>query len=155
MISIVKAQENHIPEICSLWVEFMRFTAEIEPFFTLSDNSISGFEKEFLRPIFNSGRGLILLAFNGKQPVGYSIAQIQDVPNTKLGKIGYLNHLFIVKEYRHQGIGAKIYNEILTWLRAENISRIELSVLPKNLSAYSFWKKRGFVDYSHSLCCYI
>jgi len=48
MIVIIKAEERHIPDICKLWLEFMRFSHDIDPIFATRDGALPGFEKEYL-----------------------------------------------------------------------------------------------------------
>ena len=44
VVEIIEASEKHIPEITKLWMEFMYFNAEIEPFDTSGDNVLTQVE---------------------------------------------------------------------------------------------------------------
>jgi ribosomal protein S18 acetylase RimI-like enzyme len=151
MIEIVRAEERHILDICNLWLEFMQYSADIDSFFTLRDGSTSGFEKEYLRPAMESENSLVFVALDAEKVVGYSHAQVQDIPNNKLRMIGHIQHLFITKSYRRQGIGEKMYAEILKWFHSKGIDRVELQVIVKNQIAYSFWRKHGYMDFQNTL----
>ncbi len=56
MIEIIKAKEHHIPDICNLWLEFMRYTGDSDPFFAVDEGSKAGFEKDYLRPHMEPGK---------------------------------------------------------------------------------------------------
>jgi ribosomal protein S18 acetylase RimI-like enzyme len=151
MITIVKAEEHHIPDICQLWLEFMQFHQNIDPFFTPHDGAVAGFEEEMVRRLMKSEDGLVLVALDGEQTVGYSLSEIASTKGLKLGKVGHIDHLAIRSGYRRKGVGERILNEILKRFRSQKIDRVELEVLTKNQVGYSFWKKHGFIDYRHRL----
>ncbi|MBA7621728.1 hypothetical protein ES703_29094 [subsurface metagenome] len=150
MIEIVKAEEHHIPDICKLWLEFMRYPPDSDPFFTLQDGSKAGFENDYLRPAMESEKSLVLVAIDGEKMVGYSHAQVQDIPNYKLRQVGYVRHLFVTKAYRRRGIGEKMYNEIVKWFHSQDIERVQLEVFVNNAVAVSFWRKHGYMDFQHT-----
>jgi ribosomal protein S18 acetylase RimI-like enzyme len=150
MIKIVKAEENHIPEIKKLWWEFISFHADIEPFFSPKDDAPEGFEKEFLWPQIQSGKSLVQVAIDGEKILGYSILEVQEIPGSKIERCGYINHLHIKEEYRRQGIGEKMYQEILKWFRGQGIDVVELQLTAKNEVACSFWRKMGYQDLQHT-----
>ena len=152
MIKIVKAGEQHIPDICKLWWEFMKFSEEIDPIFAPEEGAILVFEKQELRPAMQNKDSLILVALDGKQIVGYSYSLIiRKSPLGKRQQSGLIHDLFITKNHRRQGIGGKMYAEILKWFHSNNIDRIELQVIVKNQAAYSFWRKQGYLDFQNTL----
>ncbi len=152
MIEIIKAEENHVPDICQLWLEFMRFHGDIDPIFTPRDGALPVFEEKYLRKEMKSDNNLILVALDGKRVVGYSFSQIID-PSDLLARknYGYIHDVAITADYRRNGIGEKMYDEILKWFHSRGIDCVEVEVTVKNRVAYSFWKKRGFTDYKHTL----
>jgi ribosomal protein S18 acetylase RimI-like enzyme len=156
MIQIIKAEERHIPDICKLWLEFMQYHADIDPiiapgddFFTRGLDSTSDFENKFLRPAMKSEKSLVQLAKDGQKIVGYSIADILEIPNSEIKLCGFVNHLYVVKDYRRRGIGEKMYTEILKWFRSKGINVVELQLMAKNQVACSFWRNHGYGDYQH------
>jgi|WetSurMetagenome_2_1015567.scaffolds.fasta_scaffold144239_2 ribosomal protein S18 acetylase RimI-like enzyme len=151
MIKIIKAEEKHIPDICKLWWEFIWFHADIEPVFTPLDNAVEGFEKEFLRKQLKSDKSLVLVALDGAKTIGYSISELQDIPGSKIERRGHINHMHVVGNYRRQGIGQKMYREILKWFRTNDIKVLEIQITTKNVLASNFWRKQGFRDLQTNL----
>jgi GNAT superfamily N-acetyltransferase len=150
MIKIVKAEEQHIPAIKQFWWEFICFHTDIEPVFTPSDDALTGFENEFLHKAMKSEKSLVQIALDGDKPVGYAISDIQDVPGSKIGKCGYINHLHVAQDYRRQGIGKMMYEAILPWFRVQGITIIEIQLTARNEMACSFWRKLGYRDLQHT-----
>ena len=152
MIEIVRAEERHISDIDKLWLEFMRFHQDIDPIFTPRDGAVPNFEEDQVRRLMKSEDGLVLVALDEGQVVGYSLSEIKGpMKGYKLEKFGAVGHVAVTAHYRRRGIGEEILREILKWFQSRNIDRVELEVLAKNPVAYSFWKKHGFTDYRHRL----
>jgi ribosomal protein S18 acetylase RimI-like enzyme len=151
MIEIVRASEHHISDIGKLWLEYMRFHQDIDPIFTPRDGAVLGFEEDQVRRLMKSEDGLVLVALNRGQVVGYSLSEIKGpMKGDKLEKFGYVHDAAVTASYRRRGIGEKMLGEIMKWFRSKNINRVELSVVAKNQVAYSFWRKHGFTDYIHT-----
>jgi len=157
MTKIIKAEEKHIPDICRLWMEFIRYHKDLdstiapsEDFFTKGLESASGFEKEFLRPAMKSERSLVQVAVEGNKAVGYSIAEIQECPNSEIKFSGVFNHLHVTPACRRRGTGKKLYDETIKWFHSKDISVVQLQLLAKNPLARSFWRKEGFGDYQYT-----
>jgi len=152
MIEIVKAEERHIPDICRLWLEFMKYSEDIDPIFALRDGVTTGFEKEYLRPAMQNKNGLVLVSLDGKKTVAYSYSQVQEQPSeAKLRKIGMIEHFYVTKDCRRRGIGEKMYTAILKWFHTVGVERVELQVIIKNEVAISFWRKHGYMDFQNTL----
>ncbi len=152
MIKIIKAEEKHIPDIRKLWWEFIEYSAEIDPIFTIREGAEADFENKFLRPNMNNKNSRVLVALDGKHVVAYAVSQIQEdlkIIKSEI-KTASIVHLFITKDFRRYGIGEKMYAETIKWLKSEGINRIELQVMDKNKSACSFWRKHGFKDFQHT-----
>ena len=81
MIEIAKAKEQHIIEIGNLWMEFMRFSQDINSVFTPQDGAITLFINEYLRPAMGAKNSLVLVALEDKKVVGYSYSLINEISN--------------------------------------------------------------------------
>ena len=151
MIKIIKAEEEHIPAICDLWLEFMQYTEDNQPFFIVDEGSKAGFEKDYLRPHMEPEKNLVLVAMDGDKMVGYLHGEVKDVPHFILGQIGYVQHLFVTETYRRRGIGEQLYNEIIKWFHSRDIKVVHLDALVRNKVANSFWRKHGYRDFQTTL----
>ncbi|NRA39060.1 MAG: GNAT family N-acetyltransferase [Planctomycetes bacterium] len=59
------------------------------------------------------------------------------------GRRGYLHHMFVDETYRGQGIGKKIFSQVVTRLEKEKIAKAHLMVVNENTNAKFFWEKIG------------
>jgi ribosomal protein S18 acetylase RimI-like enzyme len=157
MANIIKAEDKHIPDICRLWLEFIKYHTDLdatiapgEEFFKKGLESTSGFEKEFLRPAMTSEKRLVQVAMEGNTAVGYSVAEIQECPNSEIKFSGVINQLHVTPSCRRRGTGKKLYDETIKWFHSNNISVVQLQLLARNPLARTFWRKEGFGDYQYT-----
>ena len=152
MIRIDVAKEHHITDLGNLWMEFMRFSQDIEPIHEPQDDSIPIYINEHLRPAMETGNSLVLVALDGEQVVGYSYSFIVEPSDlVKREKYGIIHDMFITAQYRRKGIAKTMFSEITKWFHSNNINRVELDVITQNHMASSFWEKLGFIDLNRTL----
>ena len=146
-MDIKEAAEKHIPEITKLWMEFMYFNAEIEPFDTSGDNVLTQVETHLKNKI-TSDNSLVLVAIDSNKVVGYSISETtQKRPSPRKQSLGIIYDMAITADQRGKGIGKEMLDQIKAWFKARDIKRIELSAVTKNTIGNSFWREQGFQDY--------
>jgi len=152
MIEIVRAEERHVSDIDKLFLEFILFHQDIDPIFTPRDDAVPGFEEELVRRLMKSPDGLVLVALDGEQVIGYSLSEIEEPPKgLKRDKYGYVHNIAVTAGYRRRGVAEKMLGEILKWFQSKNVERVELEITTRNQVAYSFWGKQGFTEYMRKL----
>ena len=64
------------------------------------------------------------------------------------GRMGYLHHLAVKKEFRKEGIAKKLINKSLDNLQKAGITKdkVRVFVLDTNKPALKFWKHNGFTE---------
>jgi len=65
-----------------------------------------------------------------------------------LPKIAELGIIFVLKEYRSQGIGQKLFDAFFKWCIENNVKKIRLEVSAQNENAIKLYKKNGFWEYT-------
>ncbi len=60
------------------------------------------------------------------------------------GRRAYINHAVVLKEYRGNGIGRKLLNNVITSVKNEGINKIALVVFKDNEIGNFFWESQGF-----------
>ena len=59
----------------------------------------------------------------------------------------YLGFMYVLPEYRGQGINKKIMDVLINWAAAQNINEFRLDVYNENVSAIKAYEKFGFSKY--------
>lgn len=75
------------------------------------------------------------------QLIGYISAQKESLMRTK--HCAYIV-VGVLKNYHNQKIGSTLFEHLDVWAKANNIKRLELTVLCENESAIHVYKKHGF-----------
>ncbi len=70
-------------------------------------------------------------------PIAYCIS-------TKKNEIGELDSLFVEKEHRESGLGKKLVENSVTWLKNKNCKEIKLAVAAGHEHVFAFYEKFGF-----------
>ncbi|MGI5854674.1 MAG: GNAT family N-acetyltransferase [Bacillota bacterium] len=60
------------------------------------------------------------------------------------GRRGFLYHMAVRPEYRRQGIGKALFQEICTAMKNEGINKMGLLVFSKNQIGNAFWQSLGW-----------
>ena len=82
---------------------------------------------------------LFLVAETGGKLIGSVIGGFD-------GRRGMIYHLAVAVEYRNQGLGAALMDEIEARLKAKGCLKSYLLVVDGNEYAYRFYKKRGWQE---------
>jgi ribosomal protein S18 acetylase RimI-like enzyme len=108
-------------------------------FYTPNEHPIS--KKEFAKLLKDKNK--INLAFiSDNQVVGICLATIKN----KISKSIYIDDIFVVDEFRQQGIATQLFNEIESIAKQISAKRIDLTVWQFNTSAIEFYKSLGMTE---------
>ena len=155
-VTIRKAKLSDLDELVNLWNEFIitsnailvRKNPELKPYLALKKDFLKLIKKWLVKTI-RSRNSLVTLVEDKNRIVGVCVTKInKNNPIMRLEKLGYINDIYVKKEYRGTGISSKFKNEALTWLKNKGIKHISLSVDFSNEHARKVYKNWGFIDYS-------
>ncbi|MBU1101524.1 MAG: GNAT family N-acetyltransferase [Bacteroidetes bacterium] len=141
---ISKAALDDIQSLVTLWLEFMEYHYERDEYYNIRNDAVD-YHIKFLKSVIDKDGWSILLANEGDNIIGYSVAKIENYPPVfSRENFGFIQELAVKADYRSKGIGEILLNEQYKWFRLKNISQVELHVAIKNSTAESFWKSKGF-----------
>ena len=93
---------------------------------------------------------LILIAELGESPVGYLLGRIfqeEVTADNGTGRMGLLDELYIEKSAIGNGLGQKLIDEMMSWMKEKGIYRVKLQVYAWNQSAIKIYENNGFAPY--------
>jgi diamine N-acetyltransferase len=143
-ISIIECELSEISLIKSLWEGLTEYHSSLSG--RASNKTFDDRAKELIEKA-KDGKIQILLAFDEKNKtyIGYSVSTISKQ------NIGELDSLFLLEQYRSQGIGESLMNRSMGWFEENNIDNIRILVSYFNESAVKFYKKFDFEPVSYIL----
>lgn len=95
----------------------------------------------------------IQFAYLNNQPVGYVLAKIYEEDSEAdngTGKMGLLDEIFVHDSARGHGIGQKLIDNAICWLKENNIHRVKLHAFSWNKGAKKLYEKNSFAEYAVS-----
>ncbi len=136
-VFIRKAEDRDIPLILS----FIKMIAEYEK---LSAEVIAT-EEDIRNSVFSTNSNVkIIFAYYKDIPVAYAVYFYNF--STFIGRKGlYLEDIFVIPEYRKEGIGQEVFKYLVKEAVKNNCGRMEWSVLNWNEPAIKFYEKIGAV----------
>jgi GNAT superfamily N-acetyltransferase len=100
--------------------------------------------ERFLFDKFEHLESVILIAEHEGEVIGF--AQLYPIfSSLTLQRVWLLNDFFICEDYRHKGIGKKLFEEVKEFSLLTRSKGIELSVEHINEKAWQFWESQGFI----------
>jgi ribosomal protein S18 acetylase RimI-like enzyme len=96
-----------------------------------------GDDKQSIAKYLERNKGCSYAAFNNHKMIG-AVLSGHD------GRRAFFNHLFVIPEYRKQGIARKLVDLSFEKLKKEDINRVGIFIHKSNASAQLFWNKIGF-----------
>lgn len=147
MVSIGIADTTHIPQILEVWKGLMAHHVPLDPIFQDTRQDAPAIWEKYMREHMASSDGIVLVALDGEEVVGFLMAQLSDYPpifeNRRHGAIADT----AVKEgRRREGIGTLLVGRVMAWFREKGVGRVEVRVAHMNPEGQAFWSKQGFKD---------
>ncbi|MDR7079227.1 GNAT superfamily N-acetyltransferase [Neobacillus niacini] len=147
-------------ELCNELMIFQKSKAFITP--ELFDNM--NFDTRMVPSIKNALHNYIVIVKDGERPVAYVYSNISpkeaystdfaaffDLSSVRNKNVGCLSQFYIKEEYRQYGIGSKLFNMSMNWLKEfEDIEDYFIFVSNGNINALEFYKHKGF-SVSHDI----
>jgi GNAT superfamily N-acetyltransferase len=91
--------------------------------------------------------GILLIAEENKEIVGYLCAYTSPYSFRSINPITELENMFVLEEYRNQKIGSQLIERLIKEAKLVGSKRLKVGVLFKNSKAINFYLKQGFVKH--------
>jgi ribosomal protein S18 acetylase RimI-like enzyme len=150
-VRVATAADLHLVE--PLWIAVHHRHAETMPELApfVGDDESWAVRKELYEELLVKPDTLLLLAFDGSAAIGYGLAHVialEDswIPDTWQtgGRIGEVESLSVLPEYRGSGLGSVLLDRLEAHLRARGARDLILGVLPGNDDAIRLYQRRGY-----------
>jgi len=149
-VEIRRATLKDIKEILPIWGELAVFHSTLDPAFTPS----AQWPREYgtyLRSLMTRDDAIALVARDAGEIVGYAVGRVTMLPPFFEQRYrGYIHDVFVKPQFRRRGVGRRLVDAILQWLRQQEVLLVELTVATNN-EAVAFWKRLGFSVYMQQM----
>jgi ribosomal protein S18 acetylase RimI-like enzyme len=145
------AVPSDVPEIVTIWGELARYHAELDDAFAPSARWHEEY-RYFIRSLIGRDDALAVVALENRRLIGFGVGRISLLPGFfAQRRRGYIHDVVTRELYRRRGIGRRIVEVLLQWMREADVSSVELTVAVRNEAAVAFWERMGFSTYMHHM----
>ena len=146
-MEVITATYAHVEQISALYEQFFAYNADQLPNYykTASEKG------EYPNSIIDSKTEELFVAVEGTMVVGILHISEENTPPFPCYvpyKYAVIIDLFIVLDYRSQGIGVLLLDKAKQWAQNRKLSYIELSVLKNNVDGVRFYERESFQEIS-------
>ncbi len=117
------------------------------------DNKIDNLEKE-IRDYIVSNDGVVFIYFEGTIPAGFAQCSLRKdyVEGTKSSPVGYLEGIFVKREYRMSGIAKKLLTQCENWAKEQGCIEFASDCELNNMESMKFHLQVGFEEANKIIC---
>lgn len=150
-VTIRPATAADVPDIVAIWGELAVHHARIDPSFAPSEHWQAEYQ-HFIRNLLGRDDALAVVAVDGGHLVGYAVGRISILPGFfERRRRGYIHDVVTKESFRRRGIGRRLTEALLAWMRDAEVFTVELTVAIRNEDAVAFWERLGFATYMHHM----
>ncbi|MCS5636554.1 MAG: GNAT family N-acetyltransferase [Myxococcota bacterium] len=144
---IREAGDRDLDRVAALWTAITVFHEPLDPVFRMRRDA-EGEIKGLLRAMGRDPDAAILVYEAEGNLLGLCIVRIDHSPpimeETRRAEI---TDLGVREDARRQGIGTRLLDHALEWVRASGVGRVEAQVASANPTAQAFWRAHGFTNF--------
>ena len=117
------------------------------------DNSIEGLTEEFIE-LIEKDDAQIFIKFAQDKAVGFAQCQLRYdyVEGTESSPVGYLEGIFVEKEYRGQGYAKELLSECQKWAKEKGCLEFASDCELDNVTSLKFHMAMGFEEANRIIC---
>lgn len=118
-----------------------------------NDNTVSDLKEQF-QELLKSDDAVCFLKYVDEKPVGFAQCQLRTdyVEGTETSPVGYLEGIFILEGYRHNGYAKALLKECEKWSKEKCCSEFASDCELENTDSLKFHKAMGFEEANRIIC---
>ncbi|MEB3760582.1 MAG: GNAT family N-acetyltransferase [Desulfurococcales archaeon] len=145
-IVVRKVEERDVDQLAELIFRFYLFNEEFDPAWSMVENARERARE--IAELYANGQGYTLIAQFEDRIIGFIHAEIIEKPMLASGRIGVIKELYVIPQFRGQGIATRLVDELQDMLKDNNIYYIAAEFPSANVVAEGFYRSRKFRPYT-------
>lgn len=135
----------------ALWWRLLEEQATLDPTFAPADDARRRWRNDFMLWVRDRMYRLLVADRSGKLIGFISAHQWSPPPIYRQELEVYIDELYVLPDYRRQGIGAQLVAAVRAWAREVGAVRLRLGVLAANHGGLAFWERQHARPFSITL----
>ncbi len=135
--------------VAELWCELMSLHQSLDSRFSIAEEGQKKYARH-VQEILRSRDNLVLVAEETASGalVGYILGELQmRSPKVKPGLYAFISDVYVREQWRQQGVGSALFEELRLWCVGRKATAIELYVAENNPAALAFWQAMGLMPF--------
>ena len=147
MFEVRPFRHDELEQLTSFWKELMNDPKTIIPVLT-TDENVSRWQRYVIK-IHDEDENQIFVAEVDGVLVGYVLLLKQgEYPLTTSTSWASINELYVHSSYRRRGIGTRLVEQALKYLKSKGVSHVLINAKVWNQAATNLYRKLGFRNLS-------
>jgi ribosomal protein S18 acetylase RimI-like enzyme len=153
VVEISRGSAEDVPRLEPLWVavhhQHQAAMPELAPY--VSDEVTWREHRPMYEELFHRPDTFLFLASDGDRLIGYALGHVTPVEETWIAdtwvtgkRIGELESISVLPEYRGQGLGSRLLDEVDREFDALGVEDVVIGLLPGNEGALRLYERHGF-----------
>jgi ribosomal protein S18 acetylase RimI-like enzyme len=153
VVEISRGSAEDVPRLEPLWVavhhQHQAAMPELAPY--VSDEVTWREHGPMYEELFRRPDTFLFLASDGDRLIGYALGHVTPVEETWIAdtwvtgkRIGELESISVLPEYRGQGLGSRLLDEVDREFDAIGVEDVVIGLLPGNEGALRLYERHGF-----------
>jgi ribosomal protein S18 acetylase RimI-like enzyme len=153
VVEITRGRAEDVPRLEPLWVavhhQHQQAMPELAPY--VSDEVTWREHYPMYEELFRRPDTFLFLASDGDRLIGYALGHVTPVEETWIAdtwvtgkRIGELESISVLPEYRGQGIGSRLLDEVDREFDSLSVEDVVIGLLPGNEGALRLYERHGY-----------
>ena len=147
MIIVRNAKLKDVKAVARLNLELMKHVGKYDKIFKLHKNPLPMMEEWRRKGVYSFRQKLMVAEDNGRI-IGYINATTKQRPKIyEVTEVGFISDIYVLPEYRRQGVSKLLLDPILKWLKSKKLKYVNLFAVSENEVALKVWRKYKFKEF--------
>jgi ribosomal protein S18 acetylase RimI-like enzyme len=149
VLKVRKAKLKDVERICYLNSLLNKCHEQIDPFYQLKPDPqhLHQLSNQHFQRMIRSRNAAVFVAEDQGNIVGYIDGTLRtNIPIFQIQALGRLGTIFVLEEYRRQGIGEALTEALFQWFNSKQVEYVHINSDIRNTVAVNAWKKYGFQE---------
>ena len=146
MRGVRRAGPRDLDRVVGLWGALMGHHQAFDPHWRVAPGAEDEWRRLLARLLADADAAVLVWDEEGDL-LGFCAAQIEDAPPVVTERArAEITDLFVSEDSRRGGIGRRLVEAVMDWLRERGVPRVEVRVAVRNAEGQAFWRALGYDD---------
>ena len=146
MAGVRRVGPRDLDRVVGLWGALMEHHQAFDPYWRVAPGAEDEWRLLLARLVADADAAVLVWDEDGDL-LGFCAAQIEDAPPVVTERArAEITDLFVSEDSRRCGVGRRLVEAVMDWLRERGVPRVEVRVAVRNAEGQAFWRALGYDD---------